>query len=145
MNSLSSSRKENIAKQLARAVSLPAELSRYSKNCKLLCNILRDTKHIINEINTADYLARGNYCEIYPLWKFIIYGLLNAEEIVNLRISPSQLQGISESVDKPISLVVLGFSNIARAILVNQLIGGKPFFPVPVVSPPISIPEFFFF
>ena len=67
MNSLSSSRKESIAKQLARAVSLPAELSRYSKNCKLLCNILRDTKHIINEINTADYLARGKQWSVFIL------------------------------------------------------------------------------
>ena len=68
MNSISSARKENIAKQLARAVSLPAELGRYSKNCKLLCNILRDTKHIINEINTADYLAQGN--NTYSYWFF---------------------------------------------------------------------------
>lgn len=59
MNSISSSRREVIAKHLARATSLPAELSRYSKNCKLLCNILRDTKIIINEINTADYLTKG--------------------------------------------------------------------------------------
>ena len=62
MNSaLCSTRKEIITKHLARATSLPAELSRYSKNCKSLCNILRDTKIIINEINTADYLAQGKY------------------------------------------------------------------------------------
>lgn len=60
MNSLSSSRREVVAKNLAtRATSLPAELNRYSRNCKLLCNILRDTKIIINEINTADYLTQG--------------------------------------------------------------------------------------
>ena len=40
---------------------------------------------------------------------------------------------IAESVDRLISLVVLGHSNAARAVLANELIG-KPFFPVPVVS-----------
>ena len=59
MNSISSSRKEVVTKNLARATSLPAELNRYSRNCKLLCNILRDTKIIITEINTADYLTQG--------------------------------------------------------------------------------------
>ena len=137
MNSLSSSRKENIAKQLARAVSLPAELSRYSKNCKLLCNILRDTKHIIDEINTADYLAQGEHLEILLFWSLIFCNLWNVEEIANLQISPEKLQGIAESVDRPISLVVLGHSNTSRAILANELIGGKPFFPAPVVNPQI--------
>ena len=66
MNTLSSTRKEVITKHLARATSLPAELSRYSKNCKLLCNILRDTKIIINEINTADYLAQGELIYFFP-------------------------------------------------------------------------------
>lgn len=37
---------------------------------------------------------------------------------------------MNELVDRPISLVILGHSNIARAILVNELIGGKPLFPV---------------
>lgn len=59
MNSLSTSRKDAVTKNLARATSLPAELNRYSRNCKLLCNILRDTKLIIDEINTADYLTQG--------------------------------------------------------------------------------------
>lgn len=61
MNTLSSSRKEVVSKNVARATSLPAELNRYSRNCKLLCNILRDTKIIINEINSADYLTQGFY------------------------------------------------------------------------------------
>lgn len=68
MNPISSTRKEGVAKNLARATSLPAELNRYSKNCKLLCNILRDTKIIINEINTADYLTQGFYPHTWVLF-----------------------------------------------------------------------------
>ena len=77
--------------------------------------------------------------EVFSSWILISYALSNAEEIVSLQLDPTKLQDISESVDKPISLVVLGHSNAARAILVNELIGGKPFFPVPVVSPSISL------
>ena len=65
MNSIFVIGKEGVAKNLARATSLPAELNRYSKNCKLLCNILRDTKIIINEINTADYLTQGVYLHVF--------------------------------------------------------------------------------
>lgn len=68
MNPISSTRKEGVTKNLARATSLPAELNRYSKNCKLLCNILRDTKIIINEINTADYLTQGFYPHTWVLF-----------------------------------------------------------------------------
>lgn len=73
MNSATSTRKEGITKNLARATSLPAELNRYSKNCKLLCNILRDTKIIINEINTADYLTQGFYNYVDTIFKFWIF------------------------------------------------------------------------
>ncbi|XP_057364454.1 dual serine/threonine and tyrosine protein kinase-like isoform X1 [Daphnia carinata] len=110
MNSASSTRKEGMTKNLARATSLPAELNRYSKNCKLLCNILRDTKIIINEINTADYLTQ--------------------DELPSLQVNPDKLHVINELVDKSVALVVLGYSNKARAILTNELVGGKSLFPV---------------
>ena len=59
--SSSVTRKEIANKYIGRATQLPAELSRYSKNCKLLFTILRDTKLIINEINATDYFAQGNF------------------------------------------------------------------------------------
>ena len=37
---------------------------------------------------------------------------------------------INELVDKSVALVVLGHSNVARAVLANELVGGKPLFPV---------------
>ena len=57
-SSTHSSCKETTSKHSIRT-HLPAELSRYSKSCKLLFDMLRDTKLIIKEINAADYLARG--------------------------------------------------------------------------------------
>lgn len=134
MNSGCPSRKESAAKPLVRATSLPAELTRYSKNCKLLCNILRDTKIVINEINTVSrstQVIQG--CITFPRYasSFQLTSFLWIEdEAPSFQICPDELHVVNDLVDRSISLVVLGHSNIARAILTNELVGGKAFFPV---------------
>ena len=55
---------------------------------------------------------------------------MNPDELPNLQINPEKLHVINELVDKSVALVVLGHSNVARAILANELVGGKPLFPV---------------
>ena len=47
-----------------------------------------------------------------------------------MQISPDKLHVITELVDRSVSLVVLGYSNSARAVLGNELVGGKALFPL---------------
>lgn len=52
------------------------------------------------------------------------------DEATTLQVCPDELHVVNDLVDRSISLVVLGQSNVARAILTNELVGGKAFFPV---------------
>lgn len=60
----------------------------------------------------------------------LILFLTCLDECPSLQINPDKLQTINELVDKSVALVILGYSNVARAILANELLGGKPLFPV---------------
>lgn len=59
-----------------------------------------------------------------------IYYFYCLDELVKFQVDPEKFHVINELVDRPISLVVLGYSNAARAVLTNELVGGKPLFPV---------------
>ena len=64
------------------------------------------------------------------------------DELPGLQVNPDKLRVINELVDKSIALVVLGYSNIARAVLANELVGGKPLFPVVSNTNPVCTQHF---
>jgi hypothetical protein len=67
---------------------------------------------------------------VFFLYLNYFHVIIILDELPSLQVNPDKLHVINELVDKSVALVVLGYSNIARAVLTNELVGGKPLFPV---------------